>query len=79
MWLTNVNIATSEQNKDDRPQGNQYCAWQVISDFLTLIDGTADHVLYSCYDMILIEGEGPHLAATGRQAMNSVQTNKVVF
>ena len=27
----------------------------------------------------LIEGEGPHLLATGRQAMNSVQTNKVVF
>ena len=29
--------------------------------------------------MFLIEGEGPHLSATGRQAMNSVQTNKVVF
>ena len=47
---------------------------------LTLIDGTVDHVLCGHYDItFLIEGEEPHLAATGRQAMNSVQTNKVVF
>ena len=33
-----------------------------------------------CYDiMLLTKGEGPHLLATGRQAMNSVYTNKVVF
>ena len=48
--------------------------------FLTLKDGIVDHVLCGRYDiMFLIGGEGPHLSATGRQAMNSVQTNKVVF
>ena len=46
---------------------------------LTLIDGTADHVLYGHYITFLIAGEAPHLSATGTQAMNSVQTNKVVF
>ena len=43
-------------------------------------NGIVDHVLCGHYDiMFLIGGEGPHLSATGRQAMNSVQTNKVVF
>ena len=33
-FLAYVNIATSKQNKDGRPPGNQYFAWQVIiSDF----------------------------------------------
>ena len=46
----------------------------------TLIDGIVDHVLYGHYDItFLTEGEGPHLSVTGRQAMNSVQTNKNVF
>ena len=47
---------------------------------LTLKDGTVDDVLCGCYDItFLIEGQGPHLSATTRQAMNSVQNNKVVF
>ena len=38
------------------------------------------HVFCDCYDItLLIKGEGPHLLATGRQTMNSVWTNKVVF
>ena len=32
-----------------------------------------------CYDNILLKGEGADLLATGRQTMNSVWTNKVVF
>ena len=33
-----------------------------------------------CYDITLLtKGEGPHLLATGRQTMNSVWTNKVMF
>ena len=28
---------------------------------------------------LLTKGEGPHLLATGRQTMNSVWTNKVMF
>ena len=48
--------------------------------FLTLIDGIVDHVLCGHYDItFLIEGDWPHLSTTGRQAMSSVQTNKVVF
>ena len=35
---------------------------------------------FDCPDItLLIEGEGPHLLADGRQTMNSVLTNKVVF
>ena len=42
--------------------------------------GTVGHVFYDCSDiMLLIKGEGPHLLANGRQTMNSVWTNEVVF
>ena len=47
---------------------------------LTFIGGTVGHVFCDCPDItLLIEGEGPHLLANGRQTMNSVLTNKVVF
>ena len=47
---------------------------------LTFIGGTVDHVFCDCYDITLLtKGEGPHLLATGRQTMNSVWTNKVMF
>ena len=46
----------------------------------TFIGGTVGHVFCDCSDiMLLIKGEGPHLLANGRQTMNSVWTNKVVF
>ena len=47
---------------------------------LTFIGGTVGHVFCDCFDItLLIKGEGPHLLTDGRQTMNSVWTNKVVF
>ena len=47
---------------------------------LTFKGGTVGHVFCDCYDnTFLTKGEGPHLLATGRQTMNSVWTNKIVF
>ena len=47
---------------------------------LMFIGGTVGHVFCDCSDItLLIKGEGPHLLTDGRQTMNSVWTNKVVF
>ena len=81
MWLISK-CQHSHIGMKERPQTSGGPILCVAGDkgFLTLTDGMVDHALCGHYDiMFLIGGEGPHLLATGRQTMNSVQTNKVVF
>ena len=81
MWL----ISMWQQCRIDTKQRQQTLVEPILHmtnhyQILTFIDGTVGHAFCDCYDITLLtKGEGQNLLVIGRQTMNSVWTNKVVF